>query len=46
MTVPRLRLAPPGETMFFRGVPFFDPMEEPPGSPTPPPHPQRPKVGL
>src|SRR5215210_5669676 len=37
MSVPRLRLAPAGETMFPPRAPFFDPVEEPPGSHTPPP---------
>jgi hypothetical protein len=37
MSVARLQLTPVGETMFFPRTPFFDSVEEPPGSPTPPP---------
>ncbi len=48
MSVARLRLAPVGETMFPpRQTPFFlSCVGEPPGSPTPPPHAHRPRVGL
>ena len=47
MSVSRLRLAPAGETMFPPRAPFLQSkVEEPPGSPTPPPHAHRPKVGL
>ncbi len=46
VSVARLRLAPVGETMFPPRTPFFDPVEEPPGSPTPPPHAHGPRIGL
>jgi len=47
MSVARLRLAPAAETMFPRRALFLQSnVEEPPGSPTPPPNAHRPKVGL
>ena len=46
MSVPRLRLAPAEETMFPPRAPFVQSkVEEPPGSPTPPPHAHGPKGG-
>jgi len=35
MSVARFRLAPMGETVFPPRAPFFVPVVEPPGSPTP-----------
>jgi hypothetical protein len=45
MNVPRILLAPVGETMFPPRAPFFDSVVEPPGSPTLPPHVHGPKAG-
>jgi len=41
MSVPRLRLAPVGETVFRPRGPFSDPVEEPPV----PPHPLQALIG-
>jgi hypothetical protein len=38
MSIARLRLAPVGETLFPPRTPLSDPMREPPGSLTHPPH--------
>jgi hypothetical protein len=46
MSITRLWLVLAWETMFPPRSPFFVAVEEPPGSPTPPPHAHRPKDSL